>query len=130
MLPEPPTKRGGFVARVHEDTWIVSLHTRFEKELPKSYQEMLAFAESIEVPDVADFLRRATLEGEIRSFRKAEAVWRRFDKGVALSRGSAGTRRCDRQFQPDLRSGHVRRHAPGLRPRRCPGPAVYLRRRA
>ena len=80
VLPEPPTKRGGFVARVHEDTWIVSLHTRFERELPRSHQEMLAFAETIEVPDVAAFLRHATLQGEVRGLRKGEAVWRRFDR--------------------------------------------------
>ena len=80
VLPEPPAKRGGFVAMLQDGAWIVSLHTRFEKELPKTYDEMLAFAETIEAPDVADFLGRATPESEIRSFRKGEAIWRRFDK--------------------------------------------------
>jgi 2-polyprenyl-6-methoxyphenol hydroxylase-like FAD-dependent oxidoreductase len=80
VLPEPPRRRGGFVARVREDTWVVSLHTRFESVLPRTYDDMAAFADSIEVPEVAAFLRRATLDGEIRSFRKPEAFWRRYDK--------------------------------------------------
>jgi 2-polyprenyl-6-methoxyphenol hydroxylase-like FAD-dependent oxidoreductase len=87
VTPEAPAKRGGFVGRVKDDTWIVSLHTRFEKELPKTYDEMVAFAATLEVPDVADFLRRAALDGEIRSYRKGEAYWRRFEKATRFPEG-------------------------------------------
>jgi 2-polyprenyl-6-methoxyphenol hydroxylase-like FAD-dependent oxidoreductase len=96
VLPEPPAKRGAFVARLMDDRWIVSLHTRFESDLPKTYQEMVAFAETIEVPDIAAFLARAALDGErgergengeIRSYRKGEAVWRRYDKAERFPEG-------------------------------------------
>ena len=80
VLPNPPHKRGAFVAKVEGGNWLVSLHTRFEKDLPKTYAEMLAFASGIEVPDVAEFLEKASLAGEIRSYRKPDATWRRFDR--------------------------------------------------
>jgi len=87
ITPEPPAKRGGFVARLHDETWIVSLHTRFEQPLPKNYDEMLAFAETFEVADVAAFLRQASLLGEVRTFRKTQAVWRRFDRAERFPEG-------------------------------------------
>ncbi|MFN0025607.1 MAG: FAD-dependent oxidoreductase [Acidimicrobiales bacterium] len=87
VLPEPPITRGGFVALVEDGLWMVSLHTRFERDLPRTHDEMVAFAETLEVPDVADFLRRATPQGDIRSFRKSEAVWRRFDKAARVPEG-------------------------------------------
>jgi 2-polyprenyl-6-methoxyphenol hydroxylase-like FAD-dependent oxidoreductase len=87
VTPEAPAKRGAFMGRVKDDTWIVSLHTRFEKDLPKTYDEMVAFAATLEVPDVADFLRRAVLEGEIHSYRKGEAYWRRFEKATRFPEG-------------------------------------------
>ena len=75
------------MARVKDDTWIVSLHTRFEKDLPRNYDEMVAFAATMEVPEVADFLRRAVLDGEIRSYRKGEAFRRRFEKATRFPEG-------------------------------------------
>ena len=48
--PDPPRKRGAFIARTEGGRWLVSLHTRFEKELPASHDEMLAFARAIETP--------------------------------------------------------------------------------
>ena len=80
VLPSPPNKRGAFIGRVEGGKWLVSLHTRFEKDLPKSHNEMVTFAEGIEVPEVAEFLKKASVAGEIRSYRKPEATWRRFDR--------------------------------------------------
>jgi 2-polyprenyl-6-methoxyphenol hydroxylase-like FAD-dependent oxidoreductase len=80
VLPNPPLKRGVFISPVEGGRWLVSLHTRFEKDLPKTYEEMLAFAAGVEVPDVHAFLKTATLAGPIRSYQKPEATWRRFDK--------------------------------------------------
>lgn len=79
-LPRPPHKRGAFVWQIEAGQWLVSLHSRFEKQLPESGDEMLAFASTIEVPDVADFLKQATVAGPIRTYRKPHATWRRFDK--------------------------------------------------
>jgi 2-polyprenyl-6-methoxyphenol hydroxylase-like FAD-dependent oxidoreductase len=80
VLPNPPNKRGAFVSKVEDGKWLVSLHTRFEKDLPKSFEEMQAFAAGIEVPNVAEFLKKASIAGEIRSYRKPDATWRRFDR--------------------------------------------------
>ena len=80
VIPNPPRKRGAFASQIEGGKWLVSLHTRFEKKLPASHDEMIAFARDIEVPDVADFLTRAKIQGPVRSYRKPDATWRRYDK--------------------------------------------------
>ncbi len=76
----PPKKRGGIVSVIEGGQWLVSLVTRFENRMPVSYEEMLAFARDIEVPDIADFLSRAKITTPLRNYRKPDATWRRFDK--------------------------------------------------
>ncbi len=78
--PTPPRKRGGIVISNEDGAYLVSLHTRFEKQLPTSLAEMIAFARDIEQPDVVDFLEHATIKSRVRSYRKPHATWRRFDK--------------------------------------------------
>jgi 2-polyprenyl-6-methoxyphenol hydroxylase-like FAD-dependent oxidoreductase len=80
VLPSPPKKRGAFVSLIEDGKWLVSLHTRFEKQLPATHEEMIAFASEIETPDTADFLKQAKVQTPIRSYRKLDATWRRFDK--------------------------------------------------
>ena len=87
ILPSPPKKRGAFVGLIEDDQWLVSLHTRFERTLPRTQEEMIAFASEIETPDAADFLRQAKVQTPIRSYRKLEAVWRRFDKQASFPDG-------------------------------------------
>jgi 2-polyprenyl-6-methoxyphenol hydroxylase-like FAD-dependent oxidoreductase len=87
ILPSPPNKRGAFVSLIEDGKWLVSLHTRFEKTLPATQDDMIAFASEIETPDAADFLRRAKIQTPIRSYRKLEATWRRFDKQASFPDG-------------------------------------------
>ena len=87
VLPDPPRKRGAFAAKIEGGRWLVSLHTRFEKQLPASRDEMLDFAGHIEVPDVTNFLSEAKIVGSVRSYRKLEATWRRYDKAERMPKG-------------------------------------------
>jgi 2-polyprenyl-6-methoxyphenol hydroxylase-like FAD-dependent oxidoreductase len=48
---------------------------------------MLGFAGDIEVPDVANFLGEAKIVGSVRSYRKLEATWRRYDKAERVPEG-------------------------------------------
>jgi 2-polyprenyl-6-methoxyphenol hydroxylase-like FAD-dependent oxidoreductase len=80
VLPSPPNKRGAFVSLIEHGKWLVSLHTRFEKKLPATQKEMIEFASEIETPHTADFLKEAKVLTPIRSYRKLEATWRRFDR--------------------------------------------------
>ena len=80
IQPKAPLKRGAFIAKAEGGRWLVSLHTRFEKELPSSHDEMSAFARDIETPEAANFLGGAKIQGPVRSYRKLEASWRRYDK--------------------------------------------------
>jgi 2-polyprenyl-6-methoxyphenol hydroxylase-like FAD-dependent oxidoreductase len=87
ILPSPPNKRGAFASLIEDGKWLFSLHTRFEKALPATQQEMIAFASEIETPDAVDFLKQARIETPIRSYRKLEAAWRRFDKQASFPDG-------------------------------------------
>jgi 2-polyprenyl-6-methoxyphenol hydroxylase-like FAD-dependent oxidoreductase len=80
IVPSPPLKRGGFVAKAEGGRWLVSLHTRFERELPTSQNEMLAFARGMETPEIAKFISAAKIQNPVHSYRKPEASWRRYDK--------------------------------------------------
>jgi hypothetical protein len=95
VLPQPPRKRGAFVNQVEGGKWLVSLHTRFEKDLPTNHEEMLAFAEEIEVPEVAEFLKKAVIAGPVHTYRKPEANWRRYDKLEWFPEGLLVRRRHD-----------------------------------
>ena len=87
VLPSPPNKHGAFVSLIEDGKWLVSLHTRFEKKLPTTQEEMLLFADEMETPDTADFLKQAKLQTPIRSYRKLDATWRRFDKLASFPNG-------------------------------------------
>ena len=50
------------------------------KETPPTQKEMIEFAGEIETPQTADFLKEAKVLTPIRSYRKLEATWRRFDR--------------------------------------------------
>jgi len=87
ILPSPPNKRGAFVSLIEDGQWLVSLHTRFERTLPATHEEMIAFASEIETPDTVEFLRQARIQTPVRSYRKLEAAWRRFDKQARFPEG-------------------------------------------
>jgi 2-polyprenyl-6-methoxyphenol hydroxylase-like FAD-dependent oxidoreductase len=87
IQPKAPRKRGVFIAKTEGDRWLVSLHTRFEKELPGSHEEMLAFARDVETSEAANFLGVAKIQGPVRSYRKLEASWRRYDKAQRFPDG-------------------------------------------
>ena len=87
IQPKAPLKRGAFIAKTEGGRWLVSLHTRFEKELPSSHEEMSAFARDIETPEAAIFLSGARIQGPVRSYRKLDASWRRYDKAQRFPDG-------------------------------------------
>jgi 2-polyprenyl-6-methoxyphenol hydroxylase-like FAD-dependent oxidoreductase len=87
IQPNAPLKRGAFIAKTESGRWLVSLHTRFEKELPTSHDEMSEFARDIGAPEVVNFLDVAKIQGPVRSYRKLDATWRRYDKAERFPEG-------------------------------------------
>ena len=87
VLPNPPNKRGCFVGQIEGGRWLASFYTRFEKHLPQSQDDMLAFAKEIETSDVSEFLARAKIASAVRSYRKPDATWRRYDRLTAFPDG-------------------------------------------
>lgn len=87
VFPSAPRKRGCFAAEIEGKRWQISLATRFERDLPTTLDEMIAFADGIEVPQMAEFLRHSELQGKISSYRKPRATWRRYDKLPSMPEG-------------------------------------------
>ncbi len=128
VLPNPPSKRGAFIGKVEGGNWLVSLHTRFEKDLPKTHDEMVAFAEGIEVPEVAAFLKKATVAGGDPQLSEARGDMAAIRSARTVSGTVACAWRRDNQLQPGLWTGDVGGLAAGVCSGRHPAGARDRRR--
>ncbi len=80
VFPTHPTQRGGLVSPSAPRRWHVSLSGGFADPAPTSAAEMRTFAETLEVPWIADLLRDTRALGAPHVFRKPWAVWRHYEQ--------------------------------------------------
>jgi len=80
VFPTRPGQRGGLVSPSGARCWHVSLSGGFADQPPQSVAEMRTYAETLEVPWIADLLRGTRPLGEPHVFRKPWAVWRRYER--------------------------------------------------
>lgn len=78
-FPSPPHTRGGLVSPITPSQWHVSLSGRSGDVPPRTFQEMQAFATTLEDPAIAVLLQHATARGAPHLFRRPTASWRRYD---------------------------------------------------
>lgn len=71
---------GGSLIDVEMETWCVSLHGRSAEGQPGDMQEWLALAASLPDGRISDRIRGARPLGVPRAYRKATALFRRFDR--------------------------------------------------
>jgi hypothetical protein len=79
VFPTPPLTRGGLVSPAAPHLWYVSLSGREADEPPTTAEEMLAYAETLEAPWIAELLGSAGAIGAPHLFRRLTARWRRYD---------------------------------------------------
>ena len=78
VLPGPPSTHFALLLPIEDNQWTVSLGARGAKTMPKDMTEFLAFAEKLALPGVYDRLKDAKPTTPFRTFRKPQAVRRRF----------------------------------------------------
>lgn len=78
-FPNPPNTRGGLVSPLGNDQWYVSLSGRRVDSPPRTYDEMIEYAESLEEPSIAELIKISTPASSPNLFRKTKASWRRYD---------------------------------------------------
>jgi flavin-dependent dehydrogenase len=80
VFPTPPKSRGGLASPVDAATFNVSLNGGSDDPPPRTNQEFLAYARSLEDPVISELLARATPITEPTVFRRTFAVWRHFER--------------------------------------------------
>ncbi|MEE6310364.1 FAD-dependent monooxygenase [Plantactinospora veratri] len=76
IVPMPGTPRGGAAVHVEGDRWVVALFGLAGDTPPVDDEGMLAFAESLPVPDLADLLREAKpLDDPVKMRYPASERW-------------------------------------------------------
>lgn len=78
--PRPGAPRGGGLAAIEGDRFIVTLMGLLGDYPPTDPDGFMAFARSLEFPDIADALRGCPTVERIAGFRFPASVWRRYDR--------------------------------------------------
>lgn len=88
IVPEAGVSNlGGSLIDIENDVWCVSLHGRDGEVIPKTIEQWYEAIKSLPDDRIWERLRGATPLTEIKSFKKAEAIWRRFDQSELLPLG-------------------------------------------
>ena len=75
-----PDTRGGFAFCVENDCWFVSLTGRFDQAPSGDPDKYLAFAKSLCVPDLYDWISQGERVTPIKVYRAPVSRWRRYEK--------------------------------------------------
>ena len=75
-----PDTRGGFAFSVENDCWFVSLTGRFEQAPGGDPDKYMAFAESLCVPDLYDWISHGERITPIKVYRAPISRWRRYER--------------------------------------------------
>ncbi len=78
--PPPHYTRGGALARIENDTWLVSLGGRFHDYPPRDHAGFMAFAEALPAPRIYDVIKHAERIEPIAHFRFPTSVLRHYER--------------------------------------------------
>jgi 2-polyprenyl-6-methoxyphenol hydroxylase-like FAD-dependent oxidoreductase len=78
--PHPPSHRAGAALALEGDRYVVAMTGYLDEPVPADYAGMLAFARSLDVPDLYELLRDAELLSEPSKMRHAASVRRRYER--------------------------------------------------
>ncbi|MFK5915181.1 MAG: FAD-dependent monooxygenase [Woeseiaceae bacterium] len=88
IVPEAGVSNlGGSLIDIENDSWCVSLHGRDGEQIPQSQKEWFEAIKSLPDNRIWERLQEATALTEIKCFKKADAIWRRFDQCTSVPLG-------------------------------------------
>ena len=88
IVPEAGVSNlGGSLIDIENDTWCISLHGRDGEEIPNTIEQWYEAIKNLPDDRIWERLRGATPITEIKYFKKADAIWRRFDQCASLPSG-------------------------------------------
>lgn len=88
VVPEAGVSNlGGSLIDIENDSWCVSLHGRDGEEIPNTLEQWYDAIKNLSDDRIWERLQGATPLTEIKCFKKAEAIWRRFDLCTSLPLG-------------------------------------------
>jgi hypothetical protein len=82
-----PDTRGGFVFSIENDCWFASLTGRFDQQPPGDPDKFMAFAKSLCVPDLHDWISQGERITPIRVYKAPISRWRRYEKLARMPEG-------------------------------------------
>jgi 2-polyprenyl-6-methoxyphenol hydroxylase-like FAD-dependent oxidoreductase len=82
--PPPEFTRGGVLARIEDDLWLVSLAGRFRDYPPKDEAGFMAFAAALPTPGLHERIRNAERVDAISHFRFPSSVLRHYERLVSF----------------------------------------------
>lgn len=85
--PRPGQPRGGGLAAIEGDRFIVTLMGMLGDHPPTDPAGFRAFARSLEFPDIGDALHGCEALGRVAGFRFPASLWRRYDRLPRLPNG-------------------------------------------
>jgi 2-polyprenyl-6-methoxyphenol hydroxylase-like FAD-dependent oxidoreductase len=125
IAPTPRHPRGAGLQLIEGNRCVVTLLGILGDHPPTEAEGYLAFARSLQFPDVYDVIRTAELLDQSSPFRFPASVRRRYENLSTFPDGFLVTGRRPVQLQPDLCAGHERRRHGS--PHSAPPPAAWHR---
>jgi 2-polyprenyl-6-methoxyphenol hydroxylase-like FAD-dependent oxidoreductase len=83
----PERRRGGGIAPIEGNAWLVTLGGRLGDRPPTDWDGFMAYAQQLETPTVYEAIKHAERQGDIVHFGFPASVWRHFERLDDLPRG-------------------------------------------
>jgi 2-polyprenyl-6-methoxyphenol hydroxylase-like FAD-dependent oxidoreductase len=87
VFPTFPRTRGGLMSPAADGTWHVSLSGKSGDPIPRTFDEMVEYAATLEDAVLSERLTTARQHSTPEVYRKITATWRRFDRCDHLQTG-------------------------------------------
>jgi len=78
-FPSPGCSRGGLISPTGGDRWYVSVNGRGKERPPRTFDEVIAFADNLPDPEFPRALAGVRPVTVPSTYRRVHAVWRRYD---------------------------------------------------
>jgi 2-polyprenyl-6-methoxyphenol hydroxylase-like FAD-dependent oxidoreductase len=87
VISGKPSRRSGLIFPIEGDRWLVGLPGFFDEPMPQDHEAFLAYARSLAVPDLYEIIRGCEPLSEIKRYRFAGSLRRRYEQLDRLPEG-------------------------------------------